>query len=99
LSAGRGGIEESRSFVEAFLRGSYRRQNVEAFGDVDNEPFEVQAIKCVVDIALGLTGLGRGERQAAASEARANAPTTLSPSPCSTGRTPPCREIASSSSA
>ena len=33
---------------------------------------------------------------ATASDARLNAATTLSPSPCSTGRTPPCGAIASS---
>jgi hypothetical protein len=35
---------------------------------------------------------------ASASETRGNAATTLSPSPCSAGRAPPCSAIAASSS-
>jgi hypothetical protein len=41
-----------------------------------------------------LLGLDRCRDRA--SDARENAPTTLSPSPCSTGRTPPCLLIARS---
>jgi hypothetical protein len=61
LSGGRGGAEQSGGVVEVFLRGRDGGEDVQAFRNVQGEPFGLKARERVLGVALGVAGVPPAE--------------------------------------